>query len=91
MGRPRKQAADYYVATEPFVTTIDGAPVSVPAGEPIPAGHPLLKGREDLFKPWETKFPLEAKQAELEPDPEEVAASDDTEMATAKPGEKRNR
>jgi pyruvate/2-oxoglutarate dehydrogenase complex dihydrolipoamide acyltransferase (E2) component len=66
----------YYRANQGFATVLDGENVFVKEGEFVPAGHPLLKGRDDLFEPatsfgrWD---------------------NDEVEQATAAPGEKRGR
>ena len=66
----------YYRANQGFATTLDGEPLFVQKGELVRDGHPLLKGREDLFDPAENfgRFDVDAK---------------DVEQATAAPGEKR--
>ena len=67
--------ADYYRANQGFATILDGENVFVKHGEIVSAGHPLLKGREDLFEPVDNfgRFDL----------------SGEPEKATAAPGEKR--
>lgn len=73
MARPKK--VEYYQAKESFVTHMGDEQISVSAGERVRAGHPLLKGRESLFKPAEPgRFEM---------------ADDEPEAATAAPGEKR--
>jgi hypothetical protein len=43
------ESYDVYQARESFTTILDGEPVSVRKGARVRAGHPLLKGRDDLF------------------------------------------
>jgi hypothetical protein len=85
MGRPKK--INYYRAKESFVTMFKGEQLSVGAGEYVPAGHPLLKRREDHFEPVENfgRFDLEEEE-KPEKKPEKPV-----EQATSAPGEKRNR
>jgi hypothetical protein len=66
----------YYKAKEGFVTMYDGEQVSVPAGEIVSAGHPILKRREDHFVPVESFGRFD---------------SDGVEQATKAPGEKRGK
>jgi hypothetical protein len=65
MARPRK--IDLYMACEAFVTTIDGDQISVREGDLVRAGHPLLKGREGLFKPAEGYVRFDVEQATAAP------------------------
>jgi len=51
MARPKNP--ELYQAKESFVTMFNGEQVAVAAGELVRAGHPILKGREELFKPAE--------------------------------------
>ena len=74
---PRPKKVSYYRAKESFVTMFNDEQVSVAAGEIVPAGHPLLKRREDHFEPVENWG-----RWDLEPAP-------GVEQATAAPGEKR--
>lgn len=44
-------SSDIYVATETFATELDNQPIIVQKDiTRVRAGHPLLKGRENLFK-----------------------------------------
>ena len=65
MARPKK--IELYQAKEPFVTMFNGEQVSVSAKDLVRAGHPLLKGREDLFKPAENVVRFEVEQATAAP------------------------
>ena len=50
-----------YVATESFVTTIDGEEVVIRKGTTrVRAGHKLLKGRERLFEPLTIQYDTES-------------------------------
>jgi hypothetical protein len=74
---PRKQAGGRFVCVQSFgYFTEDGAIDHVHVGEIVPAGHPVMKGRDWAFQPldqWGSgRF-----------DPPAV------EQATAAPGEKR--
>lgn len=42
---------DLYVGKEPATFDFEGAPVFIGPTIVVRAGHPILKGREDLFKP----------------------------------------
>lgn len=76
MARPKK--VEFMQARESFVTHFEGEQVSVSAGERVRVGHPLLKGRDELFIP--------AVQGRFEGD---LDAPPEVEAATAAPGEKR--
>ena len=57
-------AAKLHVAKETFVTEIDGNEVVVYAGVTrVESGHPLLKGREQMFEPAEPRADLKAPRA----------------------------
>jgi hypothetical protein len=78
-----KTKAKYYRAKEGFVTMFDGDQEAVAAGTLVPAGHKILKGREDLFEPVTSLSRFDVDTADEEkPEPE-------VEQATAAPGEKR--
>jgi hypothetical protein len=60
MGRPRNKGL-IYVATESFMVELDGNPVAVRKDiTRVREGHPLLEGRENLFKPITAHFEVEA-------------------------------
>lgn len=42
------------------------------AGHTVAVGHPLIRGREHLFAPFEPTWPLPGAKAEPEPEPEET-------------------
>lgn len=52
-----------FEAIESFATQYDGEDITVQVGERIREGHPLLKGREDRFKPLEVKYEVEQATA----------------------------
>jgi hypothetical protein len=66
---------EYYKAKEGFVTQFKGEQISVAAGELVIAGHPLLKGRAELFEPASSLGRFTERP--------------EVEEATAAPGEKR--
>jgi hypothetical protein len=45
--------SDVVVAKDGFSATLDGHPRAVAKGETFRAGHPIVEGREHLFKPFE--------------------------------------
>jgi hypothetical protein len=61
----RKKKVEFYEAKTGFVTMFNDEQIGVAAGELVRAGHPLLDGREDLFRPWEgPRFDVEQATAE---------------------------
>lgn len=62
---PRKN--DLWQAKESFVTQQGGDTISVTKGDLVRAGHPILKGREDLFKPAEGYVRFDIEQATAAP------------------------
>jgi hypothetical protein len=80
MAKPKPK---YYRAREGFVTMFEDNQEAVAAGTLVPAGHKILKGREDLFEPVTSlsRFDVDTTEAD-EKEPE-------VEQATAAPGEKR--
>jgi hypothetical protein len=64
---------------------LNGEQTFVAAGDMVAAGHPLLKGREDLFSEWGgPRFDVPKTESTQEETPE-------IEQATAAPGEKRGK
>lgn len=51
------------VATSSFSTTINGVPRVVTKGETFREGHPVVEGREELFKPFAVDNELETATA----------------------------
>lgn len=50
---------DLYVGKEPATFDFDGAPVFIGPTVVVRAGHPILKGREDLFTPLVVHYDVE--------------------------------
>lgn len=74
MGKPK---SGFWKANQGFATDVDGEPLFVQKGELVRDGHPLLKGREELFDHADRISRFDHK-AEVE-------------QATAAPGEKRGK
>jgi len=70
----KKSATGYYRANQGFSTILDGESLFVQKGELVHSGHPLLKGREDLFDPADNFGRFDRPEVE---------------EATAAPGQKR--
>jgi hypothetical protein len=62
-----KKKSDYYRCKESFVAVHDGDQISVPAGEIVRAGHPIMKRREELFEPIESFGRFDVEQATAAP------------------------
>lgn len=63
------------VATTTFFCAVDGQLVRVSGGATVRVGHPITKGREEMFKPLKVQFEYEppkstAKRAAPKPAPE---------------------
>jgi hypothetical protein len=59
-----------YVATESFVTIIDGERIAVHKGKTrVRAGHPLHKAAPNLFKPLDVHYDIETARQEPTPPP----------------------
>jgi len=57
-------SSDIYVAKQSFATELDGVPIIVNRGATrVRAGHPLLKGREDLFELITVQYDIEKATA----------------------------
>jgi hypothetical protein len=70
---PRPSGPKRFRAKYAFGVMYEGEHITVPAGEVVRAGHPLLKGRDEHFEPVESFGRFDV----------------DVEQATAAPGEKR--
>jgi hypothetical protein len=70
---PRKTEVQRYRAKYAFGVMYEGEHITVPQGEIVRAGHPLLRGRGEHFEPVESFGRFDV----------------DVEQATAAPGEKR--
>lgn len=59
-----KKDGAIYIAAESFTTSLDGVPVLVTAGETrVREGHPLLAGREHLFRLLDVHYDIEDASA----------------------------
>lgn len=53
-----------FIATDSFVTSLDGVDVTVSKGfTRVREGHPLLRGREHLFEPLTVHYEVEQATA----------------------------
>jgi hypothetical protein len=84
---------DLYEARESFVTMLDGEQVAVSRGDLVRKGHPLLKGRDELFRPAEGYIRFDVEQATAAPGEKRGGSrrkkKASVEQATAAPGETR--
>lgn len=58
---------DLYVAKEPMMFEVDGAPVFIGPNTVIRAGHPIMQGCEHLFTPLVVHYDVEPKTAKPAP------------------------
>lgn len=65
--RLRSEGPAFYVAKATFY---HNGNVLILAGHTVAAGHPLLRGRQHLFLPFEPTWPLPGAEPESEPEPE---------------------
>jgi hypothetical protein len=70
---PARKKVERYRAKHAFGVMYEGEHITIPEGEIVRAGHPLLKGRDEHFEPVESFGRFDV----------------DVEQATAAPGEKR--
>lgn len=56
-------AAQIMVATSTFLFEHNGVLKHVPQGTTVRVGHPILKGREDLFHPLVVDYEIEQPKA----------------------------
>lgn len=76
---------DVYVARESFVTDLDGERITVRKGKTrVREGHPLLRGREHLFKPVDVQYDVETARQEPTPPPPAPAPEPVAKKAAAK-------
>lgn len=59
--------ADLFQAKSEFAVSLNGVPIVVHKGELVRSGHPLLKGRESLFEPYDAKVRFEVEDATAAP------------------------
>lgn len=66
---PPSKRPDRYRAKHAFGVMYEGEYITVPAGEIVRAGHPLLKGRDEHFEPAESfgRFDVDVEQATAAP------------------------
>ena len=64
---PQGSLVDVFMATESFSAALDGEVVYVSRGDLVRAGHPLLRGREELFVPATDRVRFEVEQATARP------------------------
>jgi hypothetical protein len=56
--------SDIFVARESFTCEVDGQDEHITRGiTRVRAGHPILKGREDLFEPLKVQYDIERATA----------------------------
>lgn len=65
---PPVKKIERYRAREAFGATYDGEPIIVHAGEIVRGGHPILKGRENLFEEVESFGRFDVETAEAKPE-----------------------
>jgi hypothetical protein len=64
MATSRTKTKKVYVPIESFTIDIDGAPVQFQENRThVAEGHPVLKGREHLFREMEIEFDWEGQTA----------------------------
>jgi hypothetical protein len=56
-------AGDIFVATDSVLTMVGGENVYITAGQTARAGHPILKGRENMFVPLVVDYDLPEPKA----------------------------
>lgn len=64
---PARKKVDYYRAKHAFGVMYDGEQITIPAGEVVRAGHPLLKGLEEHFEPVASFGRFDIEQATAAP------------------------
>lgn len=65
---------DLYVGKEPAMFDFEGSPVFIGPSVVVRAGHPLMKGREDLFVPLHVHYDLAAQPSAPTPHAEDLPA-----------------
>jgi hypothetical protein len=83
-----KTKADLYQAKESFVTMLDDEPTQVSKGDLVRAGHPLLKGRDELFEPAEGYIRFDVEEATAAPGRKRGDTEQLEEEPEAKPAKK---
>jgi hypothetical protein len=69
MPQPKKPVVERYRAKHAFGVMYDGEQITIPQGEIVRAGHPLLAGRAEHFEPVESfgRFDVDVEQATSAP------------------------
>jgi len=62
-----RQQIQYYQAVESFVTMLNGEHQQVSKGDLVHPDHPILKGRESLFRPAKDFVRFDVEQATAAP------------------------
>jgi hypothetical protein len=71
-----EDGAELYVAKENANFDFKGQPVFVNAGTIVRAGHPIMKGRENLFEPLKVHYDLEKPAVKKEDPPVSSSRAD---------------
>lgn len=64
---PPQKKPERYRCKEAFGVMYEGEQITVPFGEIVRAGHPLMKGREWAFEPVESFGRFDVEQATAAP------------------------
>jgi hypothetical protein len=67
MPQPKKTVVERYRAKYAFGVMYEGEQITIPQGEIVRAGHPLLEGREEHFEPVESFGRFDVEQATAAP------------------------
>lgn len=70
-------AAELYVGKESMTFEFEGSPVFVGPNTVIRAGHPIMRGREDLFVPLVVHYEVEPPKPAKVTSPARKAATSD--------------
>ena len=62
--------SDLFVGIEPALLDFEGAPTVIGPATVVRRGHPILKGRESLFRPLTVTFEVEKPEAKAASKPE---------------------
>jgi hypothetical protein len=66
---PPRKTPTHYRARHAFGVMWEGEQITIPAGEIVRAGHPLLRGRDEHFEPVDRlgRFDVDVEQATAAP------------------------
>lgn len=68
MSAPKKKPqVDRYRAKHAFGVMYEGEQITIPQGEIVRAGHPILEGRDEHFEPFESFGRFDVEQATAAP------------------------